>query len=420
MGTEIQLKVDKLSIDWSKNHMGRDHGFLFQEKDRKRTRIDGFDYEEYGEPDAALELMEKVLSRTLREVVSRLELCGFNLDRVKLEYSEHAREITELHQPDEYCPMDFDEFSCFIKSHPLSTLDPTYYWDFKDREKIIGRFTDSDFLNRLPGYSEGTSSYSELTYFGELISFLQPYTLLRLLAECDSNLDLEVTWKYGMLVENGWAAEEDFKGGARRTQTFMIATEGTSDAHILKHSFNLLRPEVADFFRFIDVTERHPFPGTGNLLKFAEGLVKIDIQNQVLFLFDNDAEGFEAHEKMSQLALPPNIRGILLPSLDVFSAFPCQGPEGLFYSDINLRAAAIECYLDLELKNLPPAKVIWTNLKKDLGVSHGALEHKDSYTREFMKQTLKSISTYDTSKITRVLDAIVCECTKIACANAVE
>lgn len=91
-------------------------------------------------------------------------------------------------------------------------------------------------------------------------------------------------------------------------------------------------------------------------------------------------------------------------------------------SDINLKAAAIECYLDLNLKNFPPAKVIWTNLKKDLGVYQGALEYKDSYTKEFMAQTKETISSgmYDASRIARVLDTIVSECARIACASAAD
>ncbi len=402
--------------------MGRDHGFLFQENDRKRIRVEGINYDEYGDPDDSLELMEKVLSRPLRHIIPRLELCGFDLNRIKQEYDNQVQEDAELHHPDEFDSMDFNEFLAFVKAHPLKMLDSTYYWDAQYREKILGRFTDEALLIRLPAYSAGTNSYSELTYFGELIGFFDSYTLLRLLAECHCNLDLEVAWEYGMLAESGWASENDFVAGARRTQTFMIATEGTSDAHILKHSFSLLRPEIADFFRFIDVTDRHPFPGTGNLLKFAEGLVKIDIQNQVLFLFDNDAEGYEAHQKMSQLSLPDNIRGVLLPTLDEFCSFPCQGPEGLVNSDINLKAAAIECYLDLKLKNFPRAKVIWTNLKKDLGVYQGALEYKDSYTKEFMTQTKETISSgaYDISRIARVLDTIVSECTRIACASVTD
>jgi hypothetical protein len=120
--------------------------------------------------------------------------------------------------------------------------------------------------------------------------------------------------------------------------------------HIFKHALALLRPAIADFFRFIDVSESHPFPGTGNLVKFGEGLAKIDVQDQVLFLFDNDAEGLEAHERLAKLTLPKNMRGAMLPQLTPFRKFPAQGLEGLAMADINNRAAAIECYLDLNFK----------------------------------------------------------------------
>lgn len=152
--------------------------------------------------------------------------------------------------------------------------------------------------------------------------------MLRVLAGNPANLESHVTWQYGPLVENGWATVDEFVPLARRRETFLIATEGTSDAHILAHAFKLLRPGIADFFRFIDVTERHPFPGTGNLLKFAEGLVKIDVQNQTVFVFDNDAEGAEAFGKLSNYSLPANMRAMVLPALEMFRAFPADTSSG--------------------------------------------------------------------------------------------
>lgn len=40
MGTEISLDVGGLSVAWSKNHRGTDHGFLFQSADRRRVPSD--------------------------------------------------------------------------------------------------------------------------------------------------------------------------------------------------------------------------------------------------------------------------------------------------------------------------------------------------------------------------------------------
>ena len=90
--------------------------------------------------------------------------------------------------------------------------------------------------------------YSERSYFGSLIGFLHPYNVLRLLAENERNLNAELEWRYGLLVCNGWAEEREFVPGVRRSQTFLIATEGSSDTRIIKHAISLLRPEMADFF----------------------------------------------------------------------------------------------------------------------------------------------------------------------------
>lgn len=106
----------------------------------------------------------------------------------------------------------------------------------------------------------------------------------------------------------------------------------------------------------------------------------------------------------------------MLPHLDAFRAFPARGPEGVSGADINRRAAAIECYLDLDLSGYPPPKVVWTNYKKELDVYHGALEFKDAYTKEFLKQTRESVAAggYDVTKMVIVLDALVAECSSVA------
>ncbi len=426
MGTEISLDVGGLSIDWSKNARGADHGALFQDVDRKRLRSNEIDYGYFAESREDPGPMEMALVRPLKDVVPRLELLGFTLEAAKAEYLGAAEEQREEREDlgddeSEQSPdlMSFEEFCAFTTAHPIRSLDDTFKSPTDDgsEDRIRGRFADESETRRLPGFSAyDRQAYSERSYFGRLVGIIHPYSLLRVLAGNSENLTAEVVWQYGPLVENGYASESEFVPGVRRTQTFLVATEGSSDAHVLKHALSLLRSEVADFFRFIDVSERHPFPGTGNLLKFAEGLAKIDVQNQLIFLFDNDAEGYDAYRRLSGLLLPPNMRAVMLPDLEVFRAFPAKGPEGVNPADINRRAAAIECYLDLTPKGHPPAQVVWTNYKHELATYHGALEYKETYTKEFLKQTPAMLATgrYDVSKIRAVLDTIIAECTAIA------
>lgn len=420
MGTEIDLRVGAVMVDWSKNSRGGDHGILFQEGDRTGLRSDQTDYDYCKQHGIDTEPAESALVRSLKTAVPRLELLGFSVERARAEYERCAAEWVEYHEddPSHPVPLQFSEFVEFLVRHPLNALDDTFIEGLGEEsmKQMRARFASDDAVSRIPETEASGDGYSEASYFGSLIRILHPYSVLRVLALVPENLKADVVWHYGPMVDSGWADEEEFAACARREQTFLIATEGSSDIHILKHAFSLLMPEVEDFFRFIDVSERHPFSGTGSLLKFAEGLAKIDVQNQVLFLFDNDAEGCEAFEALQNFRLPPNMRGMVLPELEEFRRFPAFGPQGVTEGEINRRAAAIECYLDLRLAGRPPAQVVWTNYKRERGVYQGSLEHKDSYMRAFLAQTEQTLSSglYDSTKLQIVLDQIFRECGAIA------
>lgn len=423
MGTEISLEIAGMQLDWSKNSKGADHGALFQESDRMRIPFDQINYEYFEENGEDPAPMEMGFSRKLREVVPRLRLLGFTREHAKREYlravqvfREEEQDVSTDEDSSPKALMDFDEYCKIVASYTITTLDNQYVSERNDEEQK-GRFAGLSWVNRLPhSLWHDPGGFSERSTFASLIGFLSPYSILALLAENHQNLDADVVWQYGPLVENGWAKTSDFVACAKRTQTFLVATEGSSDVHILKHAIAILHPELADFFRFIDVEEGHPFSGAGSLVKFAVGLAKIDVHNQVVFLFDNDGEGFEAYKKVSAITLPPNMRTIMLPALDEFESFSCRGPHGISDANINRRAAAIECYLDLTADKPSPPRVTWTNYKKELDLYHGSLDHKESYVKAFLQQTAKDIhsNSYDASKIRAVINALIRECSSIS------
>ena len=82
MGTEITLDVAGVSVTYSKNHRGIDHGSIFQEQDRKVIKSDEVDYDWHEENDEDPTPSEMAFTRPLKYVVPRLELLGFNLERV--------------------------------------------------------------------------------------------------------------------------------------------------------------------------------------------------------------------------------------------------------------------------------------------------------------------------------------------------
>ncbi|MEZ4533329.1 MAG: HEPN/Toprim-associated domain-containing protein [Thermomicrobiales bacterium] len=419
MGTEITLSVGGMDVAWSKNHRGIDHGALFQERDRTRAHSDQVDYKYFEErDDAELASMEAAFVRKLADLVPRLELLGFTMQSIEAEYALATKRWLERSDEEEEAPkaaMAFEQFLAFALRTSIADLNNEYDPDLDD-EKSKGRFAGLAEIDQVPNADLwDRDHYSERSYFGNVIDFLHPYSVLRLLAGTPSNRGLDVVWQYGPLVDAGWAELSEFTGDARRSERFLIATEGSSDVHVLRHAIAALRPDVCDFFHFVDVSESHPFSGTGQLRKFAEGLAKIDVQNKTLFVFDNDAEGVEASQKVEAMRLPLNMRSMVLPDRHEFSSFPILGPDGLTNADINGRAAAIECYLDLNLPGRPPAQATWSNYKKNLGRWHGALDFKESYAQRFLETSSAELakSDHDTAKIEAVLDAIISECSLI-------
>jgi hypothetical protein len=418
MGTEITFEVSNVSLDYAKNNMGNDYGFLFQDADLARRRSDGIDYkyyEEHPEEEADLAEHELAFVRPLSRVLPRLHVLGHTLDTARAEYQDALDEAATYDFGEEgVLPLTFEEFCDLANRYPLSSLASGYIErDTLDRASVAqGRFVDhADDFSRVPGADNSDFYWSESSYLSRKLCILSSSSMLQIFALNPKNADAEVVWQFGPIVNAGWVDREAFCAGARREQAILVATEGASDARILRRALDVLRPDVADFFRFIDGDERHHFWGTGNLVKFAEGLLRIDIQNKVLFLLDNDAEGVDAYRKLQDLKMPWNMRSMLLPDIDQLRRFPALGPEGLKNCDINGRAAAIECYLDLKLDGYPAARVIWTNYKKDVNAWQGALEHKESYTRHFTMQTDESLKTgaYDTSKLIAILDGLIAE-----------
>lgn len=421
MGTFIELTVGNVRLDWAKNTMGNDYGFLFQEEDLTRRHSEAIDYEYYEQhPEEASELEESELTliRPLARVIPRLSLLGHTLEAARAEYQELITEQASISDEVGFLPgktdyLTFEEFCKLANLFPLSSLTTNNEsTDFLEGISIaLGRFANLDEISRLPWFGTNNEYWSESSFFSANVCILRPESMLQIFSLNSENSSTEVEWAFGPIVNAGWVSRDLFRAGAQREHQILVATEGSSDACIIKRALEVLRPDVADFFRFIDGEQRHQFWGTGNLAKFTEGLVRIDIQNRVLVLLDNDAEGLEAYRKLQDLKMPKTMRSMLLPDIDELNSFPALGPEGVSNCNINGRAAAIECYLDLNLAGRPTAQVIWNNYKKEIKAWHGVLEYKESYASHFWSQSTDDLlsGSYETSKLLKVLDAIITE-----------
>jgi len=397
----IRLALGNLEVDWGKNINFIHHGVLFQPHD-----VCSVPYHYYDE-DAERPIIEmkEGYSRPLGKIVKRIELLGYTLDHAEEAYAG----LLELHGLDQSV-LPFTTFFDSLMHVDVTDVSPHY-----EDDHDFGEFFAREMLRRFNIVIPRDEKLGFRRDFdvGQMMENFHPWLTLRLLAENPKNLNVPVVWGFADVVEGGWISREGAVAELPAASRYLVVTEGSSDAKILKHALRLLRPETADFFRFVDMEEGYPFSGTGNLHKVCQGLVSIGVLNRVLIIYDNDAEGVARYFSTSRLAMPHNMRVMKLPGLPDFQSFETTGPNGRHIEDINARAAAIECYLDLAWRAPERPCVQWKNFNKELSTYHGELLGKEAYARRFLDLRHREPS-YNFQNIEVVLDTVIAECIEMA------
>lgn len=401
MGSLIYLRVGQLEVDWGKNNGFVDHNALFQPSDLRdipyyyidrRAEIDptkpGQIVEDtHGDRWCLVTEFQEGFSKRLSEVCDRIEMLGYTDSYCRHEFSYFA----SLKQFDETL-FTYDELAAALREVDVTNVSLRYC----EGSEEFGKFFRREIFPRLPLARVAAHPEHARDEAAEAMENLSAYTVLRLLADNPTARELNVIWAFKDVVDGGYAERADFVHSLDKQARFSIITEGTSDAEILKKALGLRMPHIADFFSFVEVG--YPFPGTGGAVNFVKGLVSIGVHNNVLVLFDNDAEGCSAWQKCVAIGLPDNVIPLKLPDLPDFENVPVDGPTGSTLANINGRAAAIECYLDLGIS----PEFYWKNFNDQIKAYQGELKAKDSYKRAFLAQRELDIR-YDYRKLDAVL-----------------
>jgi hypothetical protein len=200
----------------------------------------------------------------------------------------------------------------------------------------------------------------------------------------------------------------------------MLVTEGKSDAAIIRKAMNLLKPHIEDFLQFVDMEGEYPFTGK-RVHELLQGLRKLDSQNDLLIIYDNDKEGTELYGKAAKLRLSPNVRVMTLPIMTAFRNFLTIDAIGKQEqtADINGQAVSIECFLDLHWQTERIPRVKWSNSCWN-GKCQGALDCKEEYGKRYKRLKPSELEAYNTSKLKVLLNRILDECKAIAAARRYE
>lgn len=409
MGTMICLGVGKMEIDWGKNNVFSDHSILFKPEDIKLVPyfyVNDIDSEN-PEECIAIEYKEG-LSRSLSSVKRRLDLLGYTLANVESMYNSLVKEA-EFYNMEINLP--YETFAALLRDIDITRIStPDYAFKYDENGYDFGEFVRRCIFPEKEVYSRllcaAGEKQNELDCNLEcFFENMDPYIILRLLAENPNSSDLDVYWAYADLVEAGWVAKEEIVKPLPESKRILIVTEGSTDSNILQKAIADLFPDISDFFYFIDMTENYPFTGTGNLYNFCCGLSKIGVLNNVIVIFDNDCSGIEKYEKLMATQRQSNLLIVKLPDSAEFENIETVGPQGISHEDINGRAVSIECFLDFASVDFSPV-IRWTSYLEKLKRYQGVLQRKDDYTRAFLKADLES-GDYDTTKIKVLINYII-------------
>ena len=362
MGSMIHLAVGDFQIDWGKNDHFMMHGSLFQQGDLAPTA-----YKYSGANGGAIEEIKEGAVRPLSKVVARLELMGYTLHTAKKSFVSLANETTMLP-----C-VSFEVVAKALRRVDINHAAAIYHENHgfasffaKIADRLQIPFPSYEDVGKYQERLFSTLSQAEADVFilDEVMQILPPYTVLRLLAENPETANRDVSWAFADVVENGWVDRDRIVSDLGQVRRFLVVTEGSSDSKVIKHALSMLRPDIADFFHFVDMGAGYPFTGAGNLHRFCQGLVSVGIENNVVVVYDNDAIGVARYNRSSDLRLPSNIRVIRLPDCESLRQFDTTGPNGDGEANINGCAAAIECYLDLDWKRAENPVVRWTSYQR--------------------------------------------------------
>lgn len=409
MGSIISLGIKKFEIDWGKNFSFTNHSKLYTKDDFESTAK----YYYVSDEDKIVVEEKMGASSKLKNVKERLDLLGYNKYSLKKMYEESLKDY--IYYNDDDCVLSYEDFYEFIISLDLEKIDITeviihsecYIDDGFDMGEYFTQCLskDKEINDRLITIINKVSSPDFI--IGEFFESIDPYVILRILADNEKNLEYDVEWRYADVVENGWVRKKDLYKGVDNCNKITIVTEGSTDSFILNKTIFDLYPNISDFFTFIDMKENYPFTGVGNLCNFCLGLDKINVINNIMIIFDNDTAGLISYEKAIKKCKSTNICITHLPDMDSLKRIKACGPNGEIYCDINGKAVAIECFLDFNSVDFLPS-IRWSTFYESVNKYQGSLINKDEYTKAFKKAKL-SDDAYDVSKLRFLINYLIDE-----------
>lgn len=401
MGSYSSLKLADYEIGTSKSYIDPYWACLFKETDKRSRQVHYGGY--YEVPlDNDSELVPTTEYAVSAEAMKlRLEIMGFTLEKVKQNFEYHIAQVLK-DRKDFYGEDKADDddrnklnhittlknngFDGWLKAISHIMAQKLNIWDLPFDRNI----EQDDLYSFMLTYDD---IFEDLTLGYPHIGF--GYLLRGLLETVSPNdeliLDLTSLVYSGYYAEDESVCENAWQTQINATlefQKIIILTEGTSDSQYLSRSLNVLYPEVARYFSFLDFDTLKPDGGSSALEKTVKSFAAAGVNNKLIALFDNDAAGMASVKRLGKKPLPANVRVLLLPELELGLKYPTLGPQGETEENINGRACSIEMYFGTDVLRTENGytPISWRNLEPQINEYQGEIMYKDEVQKRFLKK----------------------------------
>lgn len=423
MGSFCALTLNGYEIDQSKSYISTLWSCFFNEDDR-RSRSVPYDLY-YTQPITDNNNVPTFeYSASVDTMKLRLEIMGYTLDKVKLKYADGIEIALKSRQ--QYNAELFNTVENSDEKHLNILKNGGFeYW-----LKLIKYIFDNKITNFSDNLELHDDIYSFILDYNDVDEDLYlgypnigiGYFLRGALeaVEPRSELILDIT----SVVDSGYYKEDEpvcastaqmYLDSTLPFQKIIILTEGSSDSKILSKALKLLYPKVYNYFSFLDFDTYKAEGGSAMLEKTVKSFAAAGISNKIIALFDYDAAGVAATERLKKRKFPSNFRVITLPAIELANNYPTIGPDGIIYENVNGRACSIEMYLGIDIltganNTLVPVK--WKNIEAQINTCQGEISRKAELQKKYLKKIRVAIangslqSDHDWTGLISVLDRI--------------
>lgn len=395
MGSWCEVHLKGYRIDSTKSYIGPFYSCLFTEAD-KRSRMVPYDLY-YTEPHDETGLVPNYeYAAPVSALKRRLELLGYSLEAARLKFDQGLAEQVSFY---EEMYADDPSMERYARNFRLLRERGFDYWLSIVREIFEAERYEYD-LDRLRDRDADDMAAFLLDQSGEDFWLgypdLDTGNFLRAAmgaVDDEDELVLDIT----PLVSGGYYEEDEavceataraYVNSTVEFQKILILTEGKSDTDFLSRALKLLYPEVESYFSFLQFDAVKAEGGSSALERTVKAFAGAGIGNKIVAVFDNDAAGLAAVDRLRQLKLPGNIRVRALPDLELARSYPTIGPQGETMADINGRACSIELYFGEDILRGPGglSPVHWKNMEERIRQYQGELRDKPELQKRFLEK----------------------------------